>query len=487
MAQRIIVQDGNIVLSMSGVADLLPISPVSEVTLSVNGQVNVAGDLNVGTNALGPGIITSAPSEQLSIYAGAGGNLSLSASGAGVVLINGLAWPSTDGTVGQVLTTNGSGTLSWSASSAVPGGPTGAVQFNVGGFFAGNTDFTHDPTTGLTISASGGVILDSANQPSPSFGFNGPALLWGPAGGGGGEPTGRPNIYGYNDGVASTVGIQINGQLFASLLVEATNVIAPENYVITDSGTGPTPAGAGGALIWGTGAGRPNIYGYNSGASSAIGFQLNGQSNASLTVTTSGIIVPGTYTDSTSSVGTSGQVLTSTGTGTQWAPPGGGSYVTPYITYFDSVSQLLGAEYYFITATTFPSMLTLQASPGWSYDGAGGHLVNTSLTEDTWFEVTITASISAPTGSGAPWYYQFQYGTFVAENAGGATYQTAYVTPGWTSTSVAGALQWVDIYQVKLNSSQTTITPATYITQITQLVPSQFEITMQIGINKIGN
>jgi hypothetical protein len=92
----------------------------------------------------------------------------------------------------------------------------------------------------------------------------------------------------------------------------------------------PGPGFVGPALIWGNGIGRPNIYGYNNGASSVIGFQLNGQSFASLTVLVNGVAVPGNLSlggeliDSTSSPGTSGQVLTSTGTATQWETPTGG-------------------------------------------------------------------------------------------------------------------------------------------------------------------
>lgn len=44
-------------------------------------------------------------------------NLSISANGTGQVLIEGLAWPSADGLSGQVLTTNGAGSLSWTTVS----------------------------------------------------------------------------------------------------------------------------------------------------------------------------------------------------------------------------------------------------------------------------------------------------------------------------------------------------------------------------------
>lgn len=53
-------------------------------------------------------------------------NLELSANGTGAVVIEGLTYPSADGTNGQVLTTNGAGLLTW---TSVSGSGTGAVTF----------------------------------------------------------------------------------------------------------------------------------------------------------------------------------------------------------------------------------------------------------------------------------------------------------------------------------------------------------------------
>jgi hypothetical protein len=135
-----------------------------------------------------------------------------------------------------------------------------------------------------------------------------------------------------------TNAVQFNGGGFFSGLGDFTYTdgigltISNLGGVILDSAnqSAPGPGFVGPALIWGNGIGRPNIYGYNNGASSVIGFQLNGQSFASLTVGVGGVIVPGNLSlgeeliDSASSPGTSGQVLTSTGTATQWETPTGG-------------------------------------------------------------------------------------------------------------------------------------------------------------------
>ena len=55
--------------------------------------------------------------------------------------------PSADGSSGQALVTNGSGTLSFSSVTTSPGGSTTQVQYNNAGVFAGSANFTFDGTT----------------------------------------------------------------------------------------------------------------------------------------------------------------------------------------------------------------------------------------------------------------------------------------------------------------------------------------------------
>lgn len=308
----------------NGIAYINSAGKLTSTTAPTNGQLLIGrtgNPPNLTTLTAGPGItISNGP-----------GTIEISGTGLGTF---------SAGTTGLQPAIASSGNIVLSGTLSVGSGGTGQNTFGLGQIIYGSgagvplgsdTNFTWAEGTGLSISNLNGVILDSANAPSPGTGFNGPAVIWGPSGGGGGQTTGRPNIYGYNNGASSTVGIQLNGGTTASLLVGVSDVTVPENIVITDSGSGPLPSQAGGALIWGSGTGRPNIYGYNAGASSLIGFQLNGGSNYALGVSPTGIIVPGTYTDSSSSVGTSGQVLTSTGTGTAWADStGGGSPQTPF-------------------------------------------------------------------------------------------------------------------------------------------------------------
>jgi hypothetical protein len=63
--------------------------------------------------------------------------------------------PSTDGSTGQALVTNGTGTLSWATPTGTPGGSTTQVQFNDGGVFGGDSDFTYNKSTNLLTVAGG--------------------------------------------------------------------------------------------------------------------------------------------------------------------------------------------------------------------------------------------------------------------------------------------------------------------------------------------
>jgi hypothetical protein len=55
-------------------------------------------------------------------------DLTITANGTGQIILDGMRWPASDGTNGQVLTTNGSGTLSWTSISA---GSTQSSTHNV--------------------------------------------------------------------------------------------------------------------------------------------------------------------------------------------------------------------------------------------------------------------------------------------------------------------------------------------------------------------
>lgn len=78
--------------------------------------------------------------------------------------------PSSDGSSGQFLRTNGSGVLSWASASGAgggtpPGGLNKQIQFNDNGAFAGNPTFTFDQGLSLitvpSLTATGTVIVSA--------------------------------------------------------------------------------------------------------------------------------------------------------------------------------------------------------------------------------------------------------------------------------------------------------------------------------------
>jgi hypothetical protein len=101
--------------------------------------------------------------------------------------------PGTDGTNGQLLRTDGSGTLSWTAAgSGSPGGLNNQVQFNDNGAFGGAATFTFNKSTtapAMFIGGSAAGVTSAALQvransatDDPYVGLgadnNGPQLFW---------------------------------------------------------------------------------------------------------------------------------------------------------------------------------------------------------------------------------------------------------------------------------------------------------------------
>jgi len=84
--------------------------------------------------------------------------------------------PGTDGTSGQTIVTNGSGTLSWAAGGGgSPGGAPTQIQFNSSGSFGGSANFTWDGTN-AQLGATGALRFadtDSSNYVA----FKAPAIV----------------------------------------------------------------------------------------------------------------------------------------------------------------------------------------------------------------------------------------------------------------------------------------------------------------------
>jgi len=96
-------------------------------------------------------------------YGGSGtASVLLKAASSGTTTIT---FPSTSGSSGQVLSTDGSGNLSWTSVSATPGGSTTQIQFNSSGSFGGSANLTWDGTN-VQLGATGALRFadtDSSN------------------------------------------------------------------------------------------------------------------------------------------------------------------------------------------------------------------------------------------------------------------------------------------------------------------------------------
>lgn len=94
------------------------------------------------------------------------GQLKLAGATSGTVTIQGAAaagtWsltlPTSSGSSGQFLQTNGSGTTVWATPTAAPAGSNTQVQFNDSGSLAGDAGFTYDKSTD-TITLAGNIIM----------------------------------------------------------------------------------------------------------------------------------------------------------------------------------------------------------------------------------------------------------------------------------------------------------------------------------------
>jgi hypothetical protein len=114
-------------------------------TLHVNGDTTLTGDLSL-SGSFSPGQLSFSGNQISTSQSNA--NLDLSANGTGTVVVNGLSFPTADGTSGQVLQTNGSGTLSFTTIST-----NSVSQGN------SNVTVTDSGTGAITIAADGSTIV----------------------------------------------------------------------------------------------------------------------------------------------------------------------------------------------------------------------------------------------------------------------------------------------------------------------------------------
>jgi hypothetical protein len=94
-----------------------------------------------------------------SIVSTSNANIAISPNGTGKVVLDGVSWPASDGSANQVLTTNGSGTLSWTT----PSSGSSVTMFSIrisglalisGSTYRGEITEMYDPSNALSITSN---------------------------------------------------------------------------------------------------------------------------------------------------------------------------------------------------------------------------------------------------------------------------------------------------------------------------------------------
>ena len=172
--------NNTILIGSTGDGGNIQISASNELLLTATNGIELGSNLKVNGN---------------SIVSESNGNISITPNGTGSIVLDGVNWPQADGTAGQVLSTNGTGQLSWSSSAGGTGdltitgseilGPSnGDIDITPGG--TGNVNLRTD-TVRVGDSASSGVITNAAAglslQIGSDFGQTGCKTLYNDGGG----------------------------------------------------------------------------------------------------------------------------------------------------------------------------------------------------------------------------------------------------------------------------------------------------------------
>lgn len=295
----------------------------------------------------------------------------------GALTIGAYTIPSTDGTAGYVLSTNGSGTVNWVSPNASTWGLTGNSGTTVGTDFIGTTD-----AQALEIKVDGqkSGYIDYTGAESTSFGYKSLSVN-----------SGNYNTaFGFNALISNTTGTQ-------------NTAIGNLALATDDIGSNNTAIGYG-ADIGAHNLSNATAIGYNAKASASNTVVIGNNSVTQFEF--NGAFMP--YYSSAYNAGTSGQVLLSSGAGAapQWTSFSsinlntwyltGNSGTTPGTNFigttdaqpleFKSNSQKCGyADYSSSAATTSFGYEALNANTG-SYNTAFGYnalFANTTGTQNT--------------------------------------------------------------------------------------------------------
>ena len=140
--------DSNIdmVLVPKGTGETKVGTGAAPATVTSSGAYDLTLDTNSGSNS---GVIT--------ITDGANGNIAITPNGSGAVVLDGLSWPTSDGTANYILKTDGSASLSWTEMSG--GTSWQAVQSTGFTAAAGKGYFCNTTSAAFTVTLPGSPSL----------------------------------------------------------------------------------------------------------------------------------------------------------------------------------------------------------------------------------------------------------------------------------------------------------------------------------------
>jgi hypothetical protein len=414
---------GGGVTSVNGDTGVVTVTPASISALALAGGT-MTGNITFNGSQAFPAPLPGGSTAQVQFNnAGAlDGSANLVLNGtvttATALVAGGLTYPTADGTSGQVISTNGSGVLTFTTVSGGGGSPAGLdtqVQFNDGGSFGANANLVFNDTTNTlgvtaisalnitaagTLNVLGGVTLGDANTDTITFtgransnlvpltnnsvDLGGPSLKWNNAyinllNAGG-------LVYPTADGAAGTV-LTSDGSGTLSLAAIPTQTLA----AVTGAGATTTTNISVGSLL--------TVQGDGASADGAIKLNCS-QNSHGVTIQAPPHSAAATYTLTLpNNTGTNGQVLTTDGTGVL-------SFTTSASAPVTSVNTLTGAV---VLTATDVSALSL----------SGGTLLgDLTMSGSNVIAFNATQTFPAPLPAGATTQVQFNNAGVLAGDAG---------------------------------------------------------------------
>lgn len=361
------------------------------IYLLIDGTRAMTGNLAMGGNNIDNVNSINGPSgaTDLTITKASGsGDVVLSNNGAGGIIIGGNSYPEVTGTNGQVLTTNGAGTLSWSSISLTVNGLSDAVittpadnevlAYDIG---SGNWINQTAAEAGLAVAGHTHAIgdlsdVDLTGSPAPSNGdvltYNG--VAWVHA-----TPTSGVTDHGALTGLADddhTQYVLADGSrtVTGELVIQGTSI-----STITSRTDGASSVAlmnldnsssvSQGAFKYDESVDQTSLETNNSnglfikGLSGPVTVTSGSGTNISLTPGTTGsLVLDGLNWPQTD--GTAGYVLSTNGSGTlSWVAQTGGT--STFLGLTDTPSSFAGSGGYFVKVNTGASALEFVADPGY--------------------------------------------------------------------------------------------------------------------------